>query len=1748
MSASKIDHPLAEVRQRALQNLKLKLRTGAITKESIALDSDLLHALLATVKRTGGNQYAAERENILEFLDDLIDNPVGRAGLLNAEALNILESIGKEENIPEIIRRRSRALLGRLVHTTPQVAVEKFHVLWKAQATQVVGFKTEIVSPKQSVARGDVASADIDIATQSVLQEFCQPLYHCSADTSLTEADEQLLYDFRDSMDDVAHNRNLFEAVIYRLGPGVFLRRDDLLELLVEAVKEDAGAYAMNYLQRLVTEWSRECLGLLTTSHTVDAATPNSSSFLEDVDGQSNEVPQQIHVYATTCSGMFIRLIHCLGTFDHGTLLLPLLYGLLPAVRLQLSFRHDVESTAQIAKCLILELLGTIQSTPSSDAQVLGVVRREQIVCFAMDVVTELLPALKEERHFLASILHCFLNTAGPNAVPSTILGLAPNNLGKADQLYGYLLAHEQSWVRSVTIHELQGHLQTSTTEKAHTLIGEKLILGLVSLACPDVANAESRLASDILENGIDHVDGKVLRNVFPWLQMVYNYNDQLSNKVVDKVKPSNRDTRGCNFRTLLHRNRKLREQAASALIEYLDGRSIPRKEIPDVADALLLPLSLSETFEREPRKTSHPEAATLVERLLSHLRRSGADGVGLSQALHEVAESIHDHKVRQHSLDREVHSALLKYMQAHPPLDTVDMQAMIFIFRKLFEADRAGVLPLWKSVEDQDLFISLVFHPDARLRYEMACIFSQVILAEMPLDVNLLPAIKRSYQIVGVVNYPTSTLELNGVTASIWLACLKDYRSKITLPHTERKLVATERNLFAWHQSFAIDILKAAKSHDDFNRGLQALRESCNLDGSQMDGHSLAQVFAKIITKQPATLEDATLLLHVLITLRGMIRFPTALVALQGVFVTGLERLFLLLLQTECNWSDQPLASEELESDISTSLRREILSIGSHFFQNLPPTVVRDMISRTGIVPTLLSTLHHLVNSTSVVDHMSALDALSWFGSCVAASNAVESQRMLAESFKTIVEVAHIAKSDGSASAGTLCFGACELYSKALMCLRTLLHQLKECTVTDDIPTLDSLQWLWGEHPDDDVTVRSLKMGIAGDLLLLAPPDGVLEMAQAMDMLEKAFTMVDQDIVEDDYTSACLDFIGSFLACSFSRGIVHVEASGPAHTPVGDAMKLLDHHQFFAKVTNILSKDSEGRLRRRPVVLNSLFSLLLLVMKLDTMYCLETLRSSDIWDGMVAALTGKHPDQDTIADGCIVDHLKRMHRMRISGPVIPSLHASILEILWVEAESDEGIKRRLVASDTIFSCIIQILGGYEANKDGVLSESGNPLVDRQAFWGLTLCASMIHDYAAARTSQLEDLFRTSGGLTTLKGLQSRINRPVPDATSPLVRATCQLLSRILALHCSMVVDLSMTQILTTPCETGRDSLPIGSALCNDLIPLLLKAHDAEDAPLLESVRISLQCLLGCFDFVKHHAIAARILKKLAAKAQQLLHESSTFEQHQGLFAIISVFRHALAGSPEVKAAAVTLSLHSTLYRIMLRNDTDEMVMLECLTCLRNMSANSGELTKVLLEPAGEGARGMIGVNVILNVLRENMDAEVVFGAVEVLKIAVMQSEPRRVLWKMNIIAALSSIMDGFAKAKAYPKLAALLGFFRAYTYHRDGQVNFMRIDGAFDILLECLAVRNMQVRCASLHVLSLLAISKDNKATFLSNDAFFTALLDLLPLRNLDILTPLTGLIRNLLFDCQKSKIPLRRQDIKEQLDHLTDWARNGT
>jgi hypothetical protein len=116
-------------------------------------------------------------------------------------------------------------------------------------------------------------------------------------------------------------------------------------------------------------------------------------------------------------------------------------------------------------------------------------------------------------------------------------------------------------------------------------------------------------------------------------------------------------------------------------------------------------------------------------------------------------------------------------------------------------------------------------------------------------------------------------------------------------------------------------------------------------------------------------------------------------------------------------------------------------------------------------------------------------------------------------------------------------------------------------------------------------------------------------------------------------------------------------------------------------------------------------------------------------------------------------------------------------------------------------------------------------------------------------------------------------------------RSSCLCLSRIFSLHYGEFYYLSLEEKLNNPVDSKFNILGVEITDC--LINIALSNFDFTDPVYVESVCLSLQCLLGRCDFAKQHAISINLVEKLVTWASSILSEANVRNLFTGFIIFI---------------------------------------------------------------------------------------------------------------------------------------------------------------------------------------------------------------------------------------------------------------------
>ncbi|OAJ42336.1 hypothetical protein BDEG_25800 [Batrachochytrium dendrobatidis JEL423] len=367
--------------------------------------------------------------------------------------------------------------------------------------------------------------------------------------------------------------------------------------------------------------------------------------------------------------------------------------------------------------------------------------------------------------------------------------------------------------------------------------------------------------------------------------------------------------------------------------------------------------------------------------------------------------------------------------------------------------------------------------------------------------------------------------------------------------------------------------------------------------------------------------------------------------------------------------------------------------------------------------------------------------------------------------------------------------------------------------------------------------------------------------------------------------------------------------------------------------------------------------------------------------------------------------------------------------------------------------------------------------------------------------------------------------------THPIAhRYGCILISRLLTLHYGELVKLDLDKIFETmpdfnidhngllefcyrvktpqvydPKDLEQDT--VGARIYRSLISHFLDYQDIPDAVLLESIRLSLQCLLGRCQLTR------TLNQRLGRVLQKTVKGKLDNADQENLYACISLLRHLFAGSTAGKLSGVENRVTVTISQIISLQDIHERLLLECFGCLRNLITKCDSAKRLVLDWKQYKKPCISILDSIRRMYQDSSQSSQVFCTImEVLKLLVLEKTTRATLFKININAELLLVLERLFQNKETTRSRAIIGYFINATYTTDGQLAIMRID------------------------------ARENKIHILANENMICILRQICTSDSLRLIAKATTLVRVLLCKSEKAKFSLKQSSFGITATELQD------
>jgi hypothetical protein len=193
----------------------------------------------------------------------------------------------------------------------------------------------------------------------------------------------------------------------------------------------------------------------------------------------------------------------------------------------------------------------------------------------------------------------------------------------------------------------------------------------------------------------------------------------------------------------------------------------------------------------------------------------------------------------------------------------------------------------------------------------------------------------------------------------------------------------------------------------------------------------------------------------------------------------------------------------------------------------------------------------------------------------------------------------------------------------------------------------------------------------------------------------------------------------------------------------------------------------------------------------------------------------------------------------------IARIQCNVLQIIRILTFGDDGMRSSLISKTNLMDHLGALL-----SKDvpSSLPSTLDPIV-----LACRVLGDLVSGFYEENTYILSRFLTDSNMATQLLKTCLKLIKSRQDIHAR--RAGCYLVARLFALHFGEIVFLNLSAYLEMEMnENGRIEV-LGVLYYRELVDILIENHDPLDLTLMESVRLSLQCLLGRCDFAKNDAL-----------------------------------------------------------------------------------------------------------------------------------------------------------------------------------------------------------------------------------------------------------------------------------------------------
>ncbi|KAJ3163562.1 hypothetical protein HDU86_000143 [Geranomyces michiganensis] len=846
-----------------------------------------------------------------------------------------------------------------------------------------------------------------------------------------------------------------------------------------------------------------------------------------------------------------------------------------------------------------------------------------------------------------------------------------------------------------------------------------------------------------------------------------------------------------------------------------------------------------------------------------------------------------------------------------------------------------------------------------------------------------------------------------------------------------------------------------------------------------------------RILVVPPANADDVELLSRVLAFVHYTLEWRIDLMHVQEWLIPSFQRVILPCLRNA--------------TPTSGNLESHVLRFAVEVFRRVPQDLQLRLVSQMDCFAVVISWIQHWQWEASPQNICNALELLTGILALPAQLSAKNLEHAAG------ILISFVASVQRLRAAGESHYHQRGLYSRSVFCLRLIASKS-----SDAVPWLlhDSLAWLM-TLLNDETDIQKSALGIVASFVKADAFRKVLE-AVLPNYINLAVEIFADPAADCRLRKEAIVIINNFLLVASNRH--------DATSEIDQAFSQLAEMGFFKALPEAFTA-----ITTYFPFHNCLSQALLTIARMGPERLGQTLSDLNLWKTLVRLLSLQESSPDPTE---LYQQLANRQAAERPYPLTawPTC-AALLETFWIMLHQDPGLQLYVVQETTLLEHAVNILDLCAARTELDFSFSDDVL-DRVLEPSIRVLSEVLLTCATNQPSTLRDRFQLgSTGHNVFKVLLSSLKGP-----KQLARTACQLLARLFALHYGGTVDLGIDSVLETRLFKNGDTAMIAVGLHDVLAHVLLKDYDIQDAPYMEAARLSLQALLGCNEGAKQRAFQGGFLPKLLQRARGLSGSLvwSQRQQHD-LLLILTMWRHAMAGSQMLKVYAGKAKIIVIFLEILAREECVEDLLLETLQTVNNFIGNCRETKRLMFEPVVARAPQSTTLTLaILSIARKKNASVPLFQAsFDVFKGLALDPEARHMMSKAGVVASICSILDHLTKAKDSAKSPPVLEFFTNFTCSRDGQLTVMQTEGAFDLFKSLARCQKPTEKAAALRVLCNLAVPKETKPRFILDEEFIAILHGLLAINEPDISKLTAALLKALVHQSEKSKVALKNEGI---------------